>query len=136
MSDLGATSGPWLGWSIQYGIRIGEQMKLHITDGRVEGTGMDKDGDFEVVGTFGSGPQGISMTRRYSRTNEPSQAGVGIPYLYVGTWDGSIAYGTWCPLLNPHSDGGPFEMWPASEKLSLSMAVEDEVTLVVPSRGL
>ncbi|MBS1704398.1 MAG: hypothetical protein JST40_00880 [Armatimonadetes bacterium] len=114
MKDINACSGPWVGWSIQDGIRIGETMRLTIRNGQIEGAGEDMDGEFELIGSYHSKDDRVILTRRYSRTTEPSQEGVGIPYDYEGTWDGSFVSGNWHPRAAPNY-GGPFEMWPASE---------------------
>lgn len=128
MREFGSLSGPWEGWSIQDGLRIGERLILRIRGGHVEGTGIDKDGEFEVSGAFLERRQLVTLTRRYTWTTEPSQEGVGIPYEYEGTWDGAMVSGQWHPRWNP-AYGGPFEMWPATDedKRALSLEMEDLV---------
>jgi len=112
MKDFNTLSGPWVGWSIQDGVRISESMSLEIRDGRISGTGTDKDGEFELVGAYTARQERVMLTRRYVRTTEPSQEGVGIPYDYDGTWDGAFVSGNWHPRAAP-GYGGPFEMWPS-----------------------
>jgi hypothetical protein len=130
MRSFNSLSGPWLGWSIQWGNRISERMTLEIREGRISGSGSDRDGEFEIVGSYSERTQMVSLTRRYSWTTEPTQSGVGIPYDYSGPWDGSFVSGMWRPLLS-HDDGGPFEMWPASAFDLKELAIEQEDTLFV-----
>jgi hypothetical protein len=126
MRDLNELSGAWSGWSIQFGLRITESMQLTITGGRIRGTGNDKDGEFEIDGAYVERKQEVLITRTYTWTTEPTQAGVGIPYEYVGKWDGHFISGLWHPRRYPDSDGGPFEMWPGSDSESLKIEIEDE----------
>lgn len=121
-------SGAWLGWSVQHGLRITETLDLQIQGGIIRGQGYDKDGDFELVGTCSS-EGAVSITRRYTWTTEPTQGSVGYPYLYVGTWDGTLVSGNWCPLLHPHTDGGPFEMWPGGEESEYRLEELQSLTL-------
>lgn len=102
---------------------------MTIANGRVTGAGSDKDGDFSLIGTYGVDGT-VSLTRRYTYTTEPTQSGVGIPYLYQGKWDGAMVSGMWCTMIRPTDDGGPFEMWPGSEEeeLKLSDLAELELT--------
>ncbi len=124
MRDFNELSGAWAGWSIQFGIRIAESMQLTIQKGRITGSGTDKDGEFELVGAFIERKNEILITRTYTWTTEPTQSGVGIPYEYVGTWDGSFVSGLWFPRWYPDADGGPFEMWPGGEELKLELEFE------------
>lgn len=137
MKPLDGQSGPWRGWSIQYGMRITEKIKLSIGKGKISGNGTDKDGSFLVEGDYD--PEGnVTLTRTYTRTTEPSQLGAGIPYRYRGRWDGTLVFGRWAPVANPWSDGGPFEMWPEQEEQRLEMAseIEEEIReLVGPAHG-
>ncbi len=123
MRDFLSLSGPWMGWSIQDGIRITERMRLSITPTMITGEGSDMDGEFELTGSYDARSNALFLTRRYTVTAHPSQAGVGIPYMYVGTWDGSIASGRWSPRADP-AYGGPFEMWPAGEEDLKALAIE------------
>ena len=107
-------------------------MTLVITNGEIRGCGTDKDGDFEVYGAFLERQNLVTLTRRYTRTTEPSQSGVGIPYEYEGTWDGHFVSGEWRPRWD-HSDGGPFEMWPASDENELELWKLEEEGLVSAS---
>lgn len=126
--DLSACSGPWLGWSIQDGIRIAERLQLQLHSNQIDGSGCDKDGDFIITGSFDARTQVVRLTRRYTWTTEPSQEGVGIPYEYNGTWDGATVSGTWNPRTHP-GYGGPFEMWPESESLTLELESEVQEAL-------
>ncbi|MBL8047732.1 MAG: hypothetical protein JNJ45_03525 [Chthonomonas sp.] len=126
-------SGTWLGWSVQWGNRITETLHLNINGGRIVGVGSDRDGDFEVIGTFGTDGN-VSLTRRYTYTTEPSQGGVGIPYLYQGKWDGAVVSGNWCTAVNPMRDGGAFEMWPGEDEEEYRLADLNELELTVPGR--
>ena len=121
-------TGPWNGWSIQFGIRISESIVLKIDSGRISGCGHDKDGDFDVAGTFSQKTQLVMLTRRYTWTSEPTQSGIGVPYDYLGHWDGTLVSGRWHPRWDL-ADGGPFELWPANEEETFSLALlfEDAV---------
>lgn len=125
MKDFNALSGPWTGLSTQDGLRISERITLSIQDGRISGTGTDKDGEFEVVGFYQARLQQVMLTRRYTWTAEPSQEGVGVPYDYEGTWDGQMVAGRWHPRWNP-GYGGPFEMWPDREEDREELAIRFE----------
>jgi hypothetical protein len=108
-------SGPWVGLSVQYGIRISESMTLTIRDGRIDGSGVDKDGDFELLGFYQARTEKVMITRRYTRTTEPSQEYAGVPYDYEGHWDGGMVSGRWHARSVPQMNG-PFEMWPDREE--------------------
>jgi hypothetical protein len=114
LKDFTSLSGPWLGWSIQDGIRISERIRLTIVGGKILGTGIDKDGEFELVGAYIVRQQKVILTRTYTVTTLPSQEGVGIPYDYDGVWDGMLVSGLWHPRFE-REYGGPFEMWPADD---------------------
>jgi len=122
-------SGPWEGWSVQEGRRISERFSLTIRGGRISATGKDADGEFELLGAYYSRDQKVLITRCYTRTTEPSQEGVGIPYEYQGYWDGQLISGRWHPRWVPQY-GGEFEMWPATDENieSLRIGIEDVVT--------
>lgn len=122
MKDFQALSGPWTGQSVQDGIRIGERILLNIRGSTVSGTGHDKDGDFEIVGNYNPRTLQVTLTRRYTRTVEPSQEGVGIPYDYEGRWDGAMVAGRWHPRAASWY-GGPFEMWPDREEDREELAI-------------
>ncbi len=96
-----------------------------IRDGRISGSGVDKDGDFELTGFYTARTEKVMITRRYSRTTEPSQDSVGIPYDYEGFWDGMMVSGRWhsrsYPMMN-----GPFEMWPDREQDREELRIEIE----------
>gem|GEM_PF-918070 len=132
MLDLNSLSGPWMGWSIQYGNRISERMKLTIADCVIIGTGVDKDGEFELSGQFQPRRERVTLTRVYVVTTEPTQSGVGIPYDYDGKWDGQMISGLW-HRRGDSRDGGPFEMWPARdediESLSLEALFQQDLSL-------
>jgi hypothetical protein len=134
MSDFNSKSGPWHGWSIQEEVRISERMKLTIRNNTIEGEGSDMDGEFELVGNYDPKAERVTLTRRYHRTTEPSQSGVGIPYDYDGTWDGNFISGRWHPRANPYY-GGEFEMWPATdqtlEELSLDAIIKEPLALPI-----
>jgi hypothetical protein len=122
VKSLDNLSGPWRGWSIQDGLRITESLKLTLGGGSLSGTGSDIDGSFRVNGTYDA-EGNVSLIRSYTRTTEPSQLGIGIPYRYVGKWDGTLVSGRWFPVANPWY-GGPFEMWPEHEEERLELAFE------------
>ncbi|MEZ0326539.1 MAG: hypothetical protein ACAH95_11600 [Fimbriimonas sp.] len=137
-------SGPWTGLSVQDGLRISEAIQLSIRSGSISGSGTDKDGDFELTGSYHERTQRVQLTRRYTYTTEPSQEGVGIPYDYDGVWDGSMVSGRWQmrmltgrqsadhfgPLL-----GGPFEMWPNREEDQHELRIEIKEDVLVGSPG-
>ncbi len=124
MRDFNELSGQWAGWSIQYGLRITESMELSINKGRISGRGTDKDGEFELIGAYIERKQEVLLTRTYTWTTEPTQSGVGVPYEYVGKWDGFFVSGLWFPRRHPDQDGGPFEMWPGGDEESLKIEME------------
>ena len=129
-------SGAWSGWSIQDGIRITESIELVIRGGLLSGVGHDKDGDFEIAGSYQVRSHRVTLTRRYVHTTEPSQEGVGIPYDYEGLWDGTLVAGLWHPRSHP-SYGGPFEMWPLHDEDSFSLSVFEQLALAAgPSAKL
>lgn len=133
MKNFDELSGPWTGLSVQDGIRISERILLTIHKGRVTGTGTDKDGEFELTGFYSERKQEVMLTRRYSRTTEPSQEGVGVPYDYEGSWDGAMVFGKWHPRAVP-GYGGPFEMWPDREqdREELAIRFEEQQVLALP----
>ncbi len=108
MRALDDTSGPWVGWSVQFNLKIHERLLLRIGGGTIWGTGEDADGDFEVEGDYDAEGE-IAIVRRYTYCTSGPE-GVGIPYLYRGRWDGNLIAGQWKPVAG--YDGGPFEMWP------------------------
>jgi hypothetical protein len=130
LKNFNELSGPWTGLSVQDGLRISEAMHLSIRSGSISGTGTDKDGDFELTGSYHERTQRVQLTRRYSRTTEPSQAGVGIPYDYDGTWDGAMVSGRW-HMRNYPPMGGPFEMWPSREEDQHELRIELEEDVLV-----
>jgi hypothetical protein len=133
VKNFNELSGPWAGLSVQDGIRISERMQLSIRQGQVSGTGKDKDGEFEVSGFYKERNQKVMLTRRYTRTTEPSQEGVGIAYDYEGLWDGAMVAGNWRARL--HSGmGGPFEMWPDrdEDREELTIRFEERKLLALP----
>ena len=112
--------------SVQDGLRISEAIRLTIRNGQISGTGVDQDGDFELLGFYTARSQQVMITRRYSRTTEPSQEGVGIPYDYQGYWDGMMVSGTWRQRAYSAMNG-PFEMWPDREEDREELRIEFEV---------
>lgn len=116
MRALDNLSGPWTGWSIQDGRRINETLDFLISSGSISGTGSDADGEFNMEGEYDS-EGNVEMIRRYSFCNSGPE-GVGIPYMYLGRWDGQMIHGRWSPV-SFRQYGGPFEMWPATEDISI-----------------
>lgn len=113
MRALAECTGKWVGWSVQQGRRIHEDLDLTCGGGRIRGVGQDADGDFEVGGYFDA--RGVvTMTRRYTYCTSGPE-GIGIPYEYIGRWDGTMVAGGWRPSGFIDDDGGPFEMWPLDE---------------------
>lgn len=110
--------------SIQWGIRISEAIGLTITAGHILGEGTDMDGEFELVGSYSPRDHQVRLTRRYTWTTEPSQAGVGHPYDYTGKWDGALVSGTWQSRSDPDDLNGPFEMWPSREEDVQELRIE------------
>ena len=123
MRALDETSGPWVGWSVQYNRRIHERMALTVRDGRILGTGEDADGDFQLEGDYDAGGE-VAIVRRYTYCTLGPE-GIGTPYLYRGRWDGAVVSGSWRPIVGPY-DGGPFEMWPEDPLLELDAIEERE----------
>jgi hypothetical protein len=124
MRSLDGLSGPWRGLSTQDGRRIPEAIRLTIGNGSITGAGDDADGHFVLDGTYDA-EGAVQLTRRYTSTTEPSGLGVGIPYQYVGTWDGAFVSGRWYPKASPWY-GGPFEMWPEREEDLKELRIELE----------
>ncbi|HWD41517.1 MAG TPA: hypothetical protein VG944_21915 [Fimbriimonas sp.] len=133
MKEFNELSGPWTGLSVQDGIRISEQIRLTIHAGQISGSGTDKDGEFELSGFYKQRTQQVMLTRRYTRTTEPSQENVGIAYDYEGVWDGAMVSGRWHPRMHP-SYGGPFEMWPSrdTDLEELTISFEETKLLALP----
>lgn len=131
MKEFNELTGPWAGQSVQNALRISESIRLTIRTGQVWGSGVDKDGDFELTGNYNARTQQVTLTRRYTRTTEPSQEGVGIAYDYSGIWDGSMVHGHWHFRINP-SEGGPFEMWPNRDEDREELKISLENTALVP----
>jgi hypothetical protein len=117
MRSIEETSGPWLGWSIQFNKRIHEKMTLRVESGAITGSGEDADGDFELDGNYDAGGE-VAIVRRYTYCTSGPE-GIGIPYLYRGRWDGAHIAGSWGTIFGGH-DGGPFEMWPEDGSLELN----------------
>jgi hypothetical protein len=77
MRSLDETSGPWVGWSVQYNRKIHEKMRLLVGGGSISGTGEDADGDFDLEGNYD--PSGdVAIVRRYTFGTWGPE-GVGIP---------------------------------------------------------
>ena len=131
LKNFNELSGPWAGMSVQDGVRISERIRLTISNGRISGTGTDKDGEFELSGFYRERDQQVMMTRRYTWTSEPSQEGAGIAYDYEGKWDGAMVFGRWHPRLVPNY-GGPFEMWPDREEDREELSIHLEEVLALP----
>jgi hypothetical protein len=125
MRDFNSLSGPWTGLSVQDGLRISESIHLNIHDGHISGVGSDMDGDFELLGSYSSRDQRVTLTRRYTYTTEPSQEGVGLPYDYDGVWDGAMVSGRWQSRTHTWNSG-PFEMWPNREEDREELAIRFE----------
>ncbi len=126
MRALDETSGPWVGWSVQYNRKIHERILLRVRAGKIAGTGEDADGDFELDGDYDAAGE-VAIVRRYTYcTGGPE--GAGIPYLYRGRWDGALVSGAWKPVVSPY-DGGPFEMWPEEPLTDLSFGEERQTEL-------
>lgn len=121
MRSIEETSGPWLGWSIQFNHRIHEKMILRVGNGAITGSGEDADGDFDLDGNYDAGGD-VVIVRRYSYCTSGPE-GIGIPYLYRGRWDGAQITGTWSTVIGGH-EGGPFEMWPENGDLELNVQEE------------
>lgn len=107
-------SGPWLGQSVQDGLRITESITLTFHGDTFLGNGSDKDGLFNISGEHDPSDNAVSMTRVYSYSPQ-SPAHVGYPYLYIGRWDGYQIHGRWMMSTHP-AYGGTFEMWPEDEE--------------------
>lgn len=126
MKPLDDLSGPWRGLSTQDGRRIPEAIQLAIGGGTMSGSGTDADGNFTLDGTYESNI--VHLVRIYTWTTEPSQSGAGIVYDYFGEWNGSFIEGAWRPREAPYY-GGPFEMWPESEEISLEESFSEDLAL-------
>jgi hypothetical protein len=112
--ELTSCSGPWLGQSIQDGLRITENITLSFHGESFLGNGSDKDGLFNLSGEHDPSDNGVMMTRVYTYCNiAPEQAGY--PFIYVGRWDGHQIHGRWMMSTHP-AYGGTFEMWPEDEE--------------------
>jgi hypothetical protein len=133
MREFSSLSGPWVGQSIQDGLRITEAIMLEIRGNSFSGSGTDKDGHFELNGEHDPEDGMVQMTRCYLKAPmSPSQ--VGYPFVYIGKWNGDFIEGRWMMSTQPQI-GGPFEMWPESEEeaLAVEKAAEEHVfALPVP----
>ena len=95
--------------SLQAGFRLSEAIDLSIERGRIAGQGEDTDGLFELQGGYDA--QGnVRLIRRYTVCHLGPE-GVGVPYEYLGQWDGEVVAGRWQELGHP-TNGDEFEMWP------------------------
>jgi hypothetical protein len=111
--------------SIQGRRRIGETIRLRINGCLIEGEGTDADGQFHLQGTYDPATQHVTITRRYSWTNEPNGLSVNIPFDYTGEWNGMMVSGVWRMRADP-LERGPFEMWPNRDEDRLELAIELE----------
>jgi hypothetical protein len=129
MRDFNDLSGPWTGLSTQEGVRLSESISLTIRAGQISGSGTDIDGDFDLDGTYTEGTQLVRLTRRYSRVTDPNRGTPGLPYDYMGRWDGAMVTGMWRQRDFP-ANGGPFEMWPSREEdmRELQIQLEEQPT--------
>jgi hypothetical protein len=132
LKDFNSLSGPWVGFSIQDGVQIHERFLLVILNGRIRGTGTDKDGKFDVEGQYTAEDGIVAITRIYTWTTEPSQDYAGVPYEYVGNWDGSLTSGRYFARRNPEFNG-EFEMWPDQDEESISeiLGIEQQEPLAL-----
>jgi hypothetical protein len=134
MKDFNTLSGPWTGLSIQGGFRLTERLQLSIIRGKISGTGSDMDGEFEVFGAYDPTSNAVHLVRRYTSTNRDDE-GVGVPYDYLGIWDGMMVAGTW-QQRDYLPNNGPFEMWPDREEDRKELAIElHDEALALTSTG-
>lgn len=129
MEDIRSHSGPWIGLSIQDGLRISEKISISFSGLKFLGEGNDKDGLFNIEGEYDPDDHWVNITRVYTvAPQNPSQ--VGYPFIYIGKWDGSMVSGRWMMSTIP-SYGGTFEMWPEKEELALDLAAEVDLQRLV-----
>jgi hypothetical protein len=123
MKSLTEQSGPWIGQSVQGGIRIHETVSLRFSGNLFTGEGTDSDGHFHLDGEVDPSDDAVQITRRYVvAPKNPGQ--VGYPFIYLGRWDGYVISGRWMMSSHP-GEGGTFEMWPEDERsLSLEQTAE------------
>jgi hypothetical protein len=124
MRDFLQLSGGWIGQSIQGTLRIQEAIELRMDGGMFSGLGSDKDGDFEIVGSYNARNNKVTITRRYTWCPSPNEDNIGVPYHYEGTWDGQLVDGFWHQRSMPENQG-PFEMWPSEGEDSEAYSLAD-----------
>jgi hypothetical protein len=132
MRDLLGLSGPWVGLSIQGGMRLSEEIQLQFHGVHFGGSGTDVDGDFDLDGVYHPEDHRVDIIRTYSRTNKPGGDGVGVPFEYSGQWDGAMIAGNWHEI-GFRENGGPFEMWPYREEDRLELMLQIDEEPAVPS---
>ena len=101
-------SGPWSGLWIQGPDRGHESLDLVFVSGNMMGLGSDRDGAFQMNGTYT--PSGVAeFGKVYTRPTRPVPARM----IYRGQWNGRCLVGRWTDDSDP-SNKGPFRMWPGT----------------------
>ncbi len=101
-------SGPWSGLWIQGHERGHESLDLVFQSGNLMGFGSDRDGAFQISGTYT--PSGaVEFGKVYTQPTRP----VPIRMTYRGEWNGRRLAGLGFDDAWP-DNAGPFRMWPGS----------------------
>lgn len=101
-------SGSWSGLWIQGPERGHESLDLVFQSGNLMGFGSDRDGAFQISGTYI--PTGVA---EFGKVYTNPTRVVPARMTYRGQWNGRCLVGRWTDDSDP-SNEGPFRMWPGT----------------------
>lgn len=101
-------SGPWSGLWIQGPDRGHESLDLVFVSGNMMGLGSDRDGAFQMNGTYTP-----SDVAEFGKVYTDPTRVVPARMTYRGQWNGRCLVGRWTDDSDP-SNKGPFRMWPGT----------------------
>jgi hypothetical protein len=101
-------SGPWSGRWIQGRSQGRETLDLVFQSGNLMGFGSDRDGAFQINGTYSSSGS-AEFGKVYTQPVRPVPARM----TYRGQWNGRCLVGRWTDDSDP-SNEGPFRLWPGA----------------------
>jgi hypothetical protein len=122
-------SGPWKGFWLQQGMNGRQWMRdvtLTFADGRVNGQGEDRVGEFVFRGRYSLDDGKVTLFKRYLGAHE---------VIYHGCNDGESLWlwGTWEML--PYDKGG-FHLWPKGEMDPTGSELEEEADVPAEEVGV